>query len=891
MPERDFDRWTALVQRHAASPGQTLPADVIDELACYCADLYAEARRRGESAAAAHDLVAGALARSPFDDLMRRTRARRVIPSRLDTRTASRAGRWWADAVFDLRYALRGMRRNVAFTIAVVSIVGVGIGATTAAFTVIDAVLLRALPYPRPGDLVVLKKVTSAEGETRALSTADWRDYAVQNTESLALAAHASWPMNLTGGGEPVRLRSIIVSGNFFDVIGERPLLGRVATGADDAPSAPGVVVLSYGFWNHRFGRNPAAVGSPVTINGRAATVVGVMPPQFALPSDEVDLWMPMGLAPEVLADRASEWVSVIGRLRPGISVAAAQAKLSLTAASLARQFPRTNRDERVAVRPLLDTLVGDVRRPLWLGGAAVLFVLLAGCANAANLLLARATTRRDEIALRAALGADPGRLARQLLVESLALAGAGGAIGIAAASIFLRAFVVLGAGRLPRVEAAHIDSIAILVSIVASLATAVLFGGGAAWLVARAKVSQSSRADLQRAISSPRVGGFLLAGQVAFALMLAAGALFVGRAYVATSRIDPGFEVSDTVTMQLTLPRTRYPNSAAHARFADRVLEQVATAPGVASAGIVSDLPLVGNQLTFAVFTDGDAVDRARESRVTVRPADPGYFRTLRIPLDSGRYFEPGDRSGGAPVAIVNRAAAEMLWRGAAMNRRVRVTDDVPREVVGIVGDIKHAGLHANEGPVIYVPYAQKSLDFVNWMGIVVRGTDVSASVVKAAIARVDPNQPVHAVMAMDEYVARERAPYRFGALVVFSLAGAGFILAVTGVYGLTTFIVGRRFRELGVRLALGAAPSAVVVLVLQQILSMLVLGAVAGTAGSLLTTRLLQATMPPSSAATDPLVIAGALAILGVTSVAAALAPALRAARIDPRVALHSE
>jgi MacB-like periplasmic core domain len=290
-------------------------------------------------------------------------------------------------------------------------------------------------------------------------------------------------------------------------------------------------------------------------------------------------------------------------------------------------------------------------------------------------------------------------------------------------------------------------------------------------------------------------------------------------------------------------------------------VLEQIAAAPGVASAGVVSDLPLAGNQLTFAVLTDGDAADRPRESRVTVRPADPGYFRTLRIPLDSGRYFEPGDRSGGAPVAIVNRAAAEMLWRGAAMNRRVRVTDDVPREVVGIVGDIKHAGLHANEGPVIYVPYAQKSLDFVNWMGIVVRGTDVSASVVKAAIARVDPNQPVHAVMAMDEYVARERAPYRFGALVVFSLAGAGFILAVTGVYGLTTFIVGRRFRELGVRLALGAPPSAVVVLVLQQILSMLVLGAVAGTAGSLLTTRLLQATMPPSSAATDPLVIAGAL------------------------------
>jgi len=891
MPESDVDRWTTLVRRHAASLGPTLSTDVIEELACYCADLYAEARRRGESDAAAHEIVVRALERSPFDALTRRTRARRIRPSRLDERTANRVSRWWADAVFDLRYAVRGMRRNVAFTIAVVSILAAGIGATTAAFTVIDAVLLRALPYPRPADLVVLKKVTTSGGETRALSTADWRDYSVQNAGSLMLAAYASWPMNLTGGGEPVRLRSIIVSGDYFDVIGEKPLVGRVTTAADDTPSAPGVVVLSYGFWNHRFGRSPAAVGSQVTINGRAATIVGVMPQEFALPSNDVDLWMPMGLAPEVLADRASEWVSVVGRLRPGVSAAVAQAHLSVTAASLAQQFPRTNRDERVLARPLLDTVVGDVRRPLWLGAAAVLFVLLAGCANAANLLLARATMRRDEVALRAALGAEPGRLARQLLVESVALAAAGGAAGIAAASMFLRAFVVLGAGRLPRIEAARLNPMAILVSIVASLVTAILFGGGAAWLLARARVSQSSRADLQRAVASHRLGGFLLAGQIAFALMLAASALFVGRAYAATSRIDPGFDVSDTVTMELTLPRTRYPNGAAHARFVDQVLEQIAAAPGVTSAGVVSDLPFVGNQLTFAVVTDGDAADRPRESRLTVRPADPGYFRTLRIPLVSGRYFDASDRSGAAPVAIVNRTAAERLWGGAAANRRLHVADDAPREVVGVVGDIKHAGLHANEGPVIYVPYAQKSFDFVNWMGIVVRGTDTSGSLVKSAIARVDPNQPVHAVMAMDEYVARERAPYRFGALVVFSLAGTAFILAITGIYGLTTFIVGRRFRELGVRLALGAAPSAVVLLVLRQILGMLVLGAIAGTAGTVMTTRLLRATMPPSSAATDPIVIAGAIAILGVTSLVAALAPALRAAHIDPKVALQAE
>jgi predicted permease len=467
-------------------------------------------------------------------------------------------------------------------------------------------------------------------------------------------------------------------------------------------------------------------------------------------------------------------------------------------------------------------------------------------------------------------------------------LAAAGGVAGIAAASTFLRAFVVLGADRLPRVEHAQLNPTAVAVSIVASLATAVLFGGGAAWLLGRAKVS---RADRLRSTAPHRLGGFLLAGQIAFALTLAAGALIVGRAYAATSRIDPGFDVSDTMTMQLTLPKARYPNSAAHARFVAQALEQIAEVPGVASAGVVSDLPFVGNHLNFVVLTDGDSSDRPRESRLTVRPADPGFFSTLRIPLVNGRYFAPTDRSGDRPVAIVNRTAADRLWNGAALNRRVHVTDDAPREVVGVVGDIKHAGLHANEGPVVYVPYAQKPFDFINWMGIVVRGTDVSAPPVKSAIARVDPNQPVHAVMSMEEYVARERAPYRLSALVVFALAGAAFVLALTGIYGITAFIVGRRFRELGVRLALGAAPSAVVLLVLRQILAMLIVGAIAGIAGTLMTARALHAAMPASPSGTDPLVIAAAIAILGVMSLLAALAPALRAARIDPKVALQAE
>jgi len=889
MPEPSLDRWKTLVHDRAASLGRTLSDEVIEELACHCADLYAEAREAGDSDAAAHAFVVRALGRTSVDDIAGHRRAQRIMPSRLEARTPNHLRRWSADVAFDLRHAVRGMRRHAGFTFAVVAILAVGIGATTAAFTVVDAVLLRALPYPRPDALVVLRKVTNA-GETRALSTADWRDYAAQHSSSVMLAAFASWPMNLTGGGEPLRLQSIIVSGNFFDVVGEKPLLGRVVVAADDTPSAARVVVLSHGFWNRRFGGSPAAVGADVMVNGRPATVVGVMPQSFALPASDVDLWMPMGLAPEVLADRASEWISIVGRLRPGVSLAAAQAGLSVTAASLAERFPRTNREERVAVRPLVDTVVGDVRRPLWLGAAAVLFVLLAGCANAANLLLARATTRRDEIALRAALGADAGRLARQLLVESAVLAGTGGASGLGMAWMFLRAFVVFGADRVPRVEAAHLNVMAIAVSAVVSLLTALLFGGGAAWLLARARVSQSGRSE--RTVASHRTAGLMLASQIAFALMLTAGALFVARAYAATSRIDAGFDVADTVTLQLTMASARYPDSASHSRFVDQMLEQIASVPGVTAAGVVTDLPFVGNQMKFAIRADGDAAERSTGTPFTVRPADPGYFRTLRIPLVSGRYFEPTDRAGAAPVAIVNRTGAERLWGGGAGGRSVRVSGEPARLVVGVVGDIKHAGLHASEGPVIYVPYAQKSFDFANWIGIVVRGAGVSAAAVKSAIARADPNQPVHAVMAMEDYVARERAPYRFSSLVVGSLAGAAFVLAVSGIYGLTTFIVGRRFRELGVRLALGAAASTVVLLVLRQILIMLVAGSIAGVAGALVTTRFLRAAMPASGdAGADPLVLAAAAMLLGATSLAAALGPALRAARIDPRIALQSE
>ena len=891
MSDPTLDEWKRLVRQYGAGTARQLSREVVDELAAHVADVYAAERETGRSAGEARDAAVAVLARGRYDEVAPRRRAIDMRDSRLIERAAAHPGSLWSDIGFDVRYAVRGMRRQVAFSLAVVAILAVGIGATTSAYAVIDTVLLRPLPYPAPAELVVLHHVTPTD-EGRTFAAADWLDYAARHDAALALAAYASWPMNATGRGEPERLRSIIVSGNFFDVIGARPVLGRVSTRTDDTPSAPGVVVLSSGFWRRRFGADPSAIGTPIVLNGRPSTVVGVMPPDFAVPDQDVDLWMPMGLAADVLADRTSEWLSVVGRMRPGVDLRRAQADLTLTSAALAAAFPRTNADERAVIRPLVDEVVGGASRPLWLGGLAALFVLLAGCANAANLMLARATLRRDEMAIRAALGAEPMRLARQLLVESAVLAAVGCVLGVGAAAAFLRSFTLLADDRVPRIDQLQLNGAALLVAVVASLVTALLFGGAAAWLLVRGASIGVGRSDLQRVTRHNRLGGLLLAGQVAFATVLIAGAVLVVRAYAATMRTDPGFDVSDTLTMQLTLPRSQYPETAARVRFAERAVAEIAAMPGVKSVGVVWDLPFVGNAMHFPVGPEGAPVEAA--AQMTVRLADAGFFRTLRIPVGVGRVFEGHDRAGATPVAVLNRSAAERFALAAPLGGRVRIGTEAARTIVGVVGDIKHEGLNALEGPVVYVPFAQTSFAFVNWMGIVVRGPGITAAAagLRAAVGRVDPIQPVTAVQSMEDYVARETAPFRFSSLIVGSLAGAAYVLAVTGIYGLTAFIVGRRSHELGVRLALGASKASIVQLVYRQIAGTLAAGSVVGLVGSLATNGLLTVSLARSATGGhDALAVVAGGALVVVTAGLAVLGPALRATCLDPKVALQAE
>ena len=890
MPEPDLTCWQDLVRRSSRTAGHRLSADAVEELASHLADVYAAERDRGRTEDEARAIAVAAAEHGAYADVVGCARAASAADSQLLDRVPSRASRLAGGLTFDVRYAVRSMPRQPAFTLALVGILAVTIGASTAAYAVIDAVLLRPLPYPNPQQLVVMKRVTPKE-ETRAFAAADWLDYRSRHASSLVLAAFSSWPMNLTGGGEPERLRSVLVSGEFFEVLGQRPALGRVSSRADDDAGVEAVVVLSHPFWRRRFGADPTVIGRTVTVNGAPATVIGVMASDFAFPTREVDLWMPMRVSADVLADRASEWLSLVGRVRAGVDPRAVEADLAVTAAALERAYPRTNSDERPRLLPLLQELVGGARRPLWLGGVAVLFVLFAGCANAVNLMVGRATLRRDEMALRAGLGAEPLRLGRQLLVESAVLSAIGGMLGVGAAAMFLRAFVSLADDRVPRVHDVTLGASSLAIAAATAMAMTLLFGGITAWLLART-VSAAPANTGVRVTTRSRLGSTLLTAQVALAFVLLAAAFMVGGSYVAAMRMDPGFDTSDTLTLQLTLPRNRYPDTAAHVRFAERLVGEVTAIPGVTSVGVVSDLPFVGNALHFRVGADGASPEATEQ--MTVRPADAGYFRTLRIPLLDGRVFGSEDRAEGEQVAILNRAAADRLAGVTRVGGRLQIAGEPARRVVGVVGDTRHGGLGADEGPVVYVPYAQKSFGFLNWMGIVVRGTDVerSATAIRAAVARVDAAQPVHAVRTMSDYLTAEAAPFQFSTLVVGSLAATTLILATTGIYGMTAFVVGHRRREFGVRLALGASRAGIVRLVLGRIALSVAVGAILGLCGAVAANSLVGATLASAGLETEgvtPLLVGAVLLV--VAALLAALGPAFRASRIDPSTALQAE
>ena len=591
-------------------------------------------------------------------------------------------------------------------------------------------------------------------------------------------------------------------------------------------------------------------------------------------------------------ADRASEWLHAVARLRPHASIEQANAEATALAAALAETYPNTNANESVALVPLLDHVVGRVRPALFIITAAVFVVFLVTCLTVANLFLARASTRQQEMAVRMALGADRWRLVRQVLAESSVLTVLAGLAGLALSSALVRALSVLAGSRVPRLDGVTIEWPTVLAVTAASALVLVCCSVAAMAAVTSSTADPFMRTGA-RVIRSTRWRPALVTIQVALSFVLVTAALLLGASYVEMQRIATGFSSADVLSLQVTLPRQKYADSAAHARFADAVTEALSTAPGVLSVGVVNDLPFAGNQMSFAIARDGVGSDAGPPPRATVRFASPGYFRTLQVPIVSGRLFAPDDRADRERVVVINESAARRYWDGDAVGQRVRIGESPAWwHVVGIVADSRHAGLQRDEGPVVYAPYAQKPFDFINWMGVLVRGPSPETLVrsVKARLQEVDPQQPAYDVMVLDEYLARERAPYRLNSWLVSTLAALALGLAVAGVFALVAYDAAARRQEFGIRLALGATRSQVLSNLLVYTLKFVMLGAAFGAIGAVFATRALTALLY-NMTPTDPRILATVVVTVVMGAVAAALGPALRAARTDPATTLRAE
>jgi putative ABC transport system permease protein len=811
----------------------------------------------------------------------------------------------------DLRYAARMLRRQPGFSGAAVVTLALAIGATTAIFTVVDALLLRSLPFPEADRLVQLGRgFPGGFGSSTSIPKfIHWRNHGQSVFAETAAYNDLGTGFNLAGSSSPERLTGSHVSAGFFDVMGVHPSLGRAFTPAADVPGGPKLVVLSRALWRNRFGANPNIIGEAITLNTQPYTVIGVMPDGFRYP-DVADLWTLFQFDP-ASRDRANN-LEVAARLKPGTTLDQARGAMGIAASALRRAEPELMGDnETVGIRPLRERLYGDMRSALLILLASVGLVLLIGCVNVANLQLAQAAGRHHEIALRTALGASAWDVARQLLVESVLLAAIGGVAGVALAYVAVPALLALSPVQVPYAERIAVDGRVLVFTLTLSLVAGLVVGLLPAWQSARPNLDDVLRAGSHRMIGgrSHRTRRALVAGQVALALMLTIGAFLLVKSLAGLQSTNPGFAVENVLTMKLALPEAKYGNAKALALFHEQVEERLTALPGVRAAAVAHTLPLeLGSDLPFTIEDRYVPGTETGVGEAEYRPIGQGYFDTLEIPLRRGRLFDRRDRWGTLPVAIINEVAARRIWPGEnPIGQRITVgqpfvpdlADPSPREIIGIVGDVREEGLGADPPPIVYVPLSQQNEAYAALgvrllpFSVVVRGEATVAALtrsVQQAIWSVDPQQAISDVRLMREIVARSLGPQSFNTVLLGGLAALALLLAAVGLYGVIAHIVTQQSREIGVRMALGATRSNVLGLFLRQALFLAAVGIVVGLAGAFSLTRVLR-TLLTGISTSDPWVFALAPALLFAVAVVAALRPALRAAGVDPASALRAE
>ena len=849
-------------------------------------------------------LVAEHVARGMTLDAARAAAAREFGPvtQLVEQSRDARGVMWIVNALQDCRYGVRLMRRSPGFAAAALLTIALGIGATTAMFSVVYGVLLRALPYGEPDRLVNLWSSAPSRGLPRAFvgmaNVYDWkaRNHVFEDIAALRAVAN----FNLSGqGADPERLFGSRISANLMPVLRVAPVLGRGFTEDEDEIGHEGEAILSDGLWRRRFGANPAIVGQSISLSGVPHTVVGVMGPDFAFPSREYQIWTPLTFDPNELINRQNYSYLAVARLKPGVTIDQARAEMDVIAAQIALEHPKENTGIGTVVAPMHDDTVAAVRTPLYVLLAAVLAMLLIGCANLANLVLARALVRQRELAVRAALGASRGRLVTQSIAELLPMLAAGGALGVIAAAWAVGAAGPLLPADLPRAETIAVQ-LPVLAFAAAMLAAITVFVGAWPALEAARGGLAAATADASRGATGggrrTRTRDLLVVLQIAATLWLAVDAILLTRSFAALRGVNPGFNPERVYSLHLAIPRTKYRTDRDVAEFCRRVLERVQALPDVVAAGMVNRLPLAGGAQTAGIEFEG--VDPGLMTpgvgvQADLRPVTPDYFRTLQIPLVRGRSFNEADDDEAPPVGIIDEHLANTIFRGAdPIGRRFRppIPNQPWRTIVGVVGHIRHDRLDEDGRPQVYWSYKQFTQDRE---ALVVRTRTDSAALamsVAAAIRSVDPEQPIYDARTLEAVVDRSLAQRWLQTALLGAFASMALLLASVGVYGVIAFAVGQRRREFGIRLALGARRGEIVALVVRRGMLLFAVGAAVGLLAAAATGRAL-ATLLYNVRSFDLLSVSIATLVLFVVALAACGLPARRAAQVDPSLALRAE
>jgi len=800
----------------------------------------------------------------------------------------------------DLKYALRGLLHSPGFTAAAIVTLALGIGLNAAVFSVVDAAVFRPLPYAKPVELLRIVDTNPARHIDRfSASPPNFADWRAQNKTLVAMAAFTNDDDTLIEGSEPQRIRGEAVSPALFPLLGVAPALGRVFRADEEQPGQAPSIVLSWEFWQRRFGSDRSIVNRQVRFEGGPRTVAGVMPRGFRFPtSRDVDAWTPLVLDAQAMENRGAHWLGVVARRRADVSVEQAQADLSAIAARLEAAYPAKNKGWGVLVLPLSDAVTGSAKRPLLLLLGAVAFVLLIACVNISNLLVARGVGRQREVAIRTALGAGRGRLLRQFLVESLALALLGGGIGCLFAVWGSEALVALSAGSVPRSAEAGVDLRVLLFTLGVSLLAAVASGLWPALRASRSGGDEVLReghgaAGLPRRAAAAR--SVLLVTELALTLALLAGAVLLLRSMSAVLKVDPGFRPEGALAFRLQLPESRYPERIRMASFYRELAGRIAALPDVALVGSVNFAPLSGSQWKLSTKFLDHPVAEGDEPSLEYRVAGGDFFRAAGIPLKAGRLFTPEDRMDAPLVALISETAARRHFAGEdPIGRQITIGDRIkqPRRIIGVVGDVLEGGLTEPAAPEIYVPAEQ-----VPWSGMVVlvraRGDGDPMRLlpsVRAAVAALDNQLPIEGAARLSDQVSDSLKQRRFALVLLSAFSLLALVLAAVGIYGVVAYTAARRTREVGIRMALGARRSDVLRLFVREAIALAAAGVAVGLALSAAATKLLSG-MLFGVRPTDPLTYLAVSILLALAVLAATSLPAGRAARISPMDALRHE